>query len=104
MIITKGDQPKLADIIEDCKRVDGILWATNERLDGSVIEVAGSQLKVVSVMSAGLDYVDVNCFKQKGIKLGFTPKVVNTSTADIAMGLMIAAARRFHEGRQAIEG
>lgn len=54
-------------------------------------------------MTAGLDYVDIPVFKSNKIKLGYTPKVVTKSTADIAIGLLIAAARRFHEGWLSIE-
>lgn len=41
--------------------------------------------------------------KRRGIPLGYTPTVLNDAVADIALGLLIAAARRFHEGRLKIE-
>lgn len=103
MILTVGTQPSYSDILKDSKGVHGILWATSDRLDSKVATAAGPQLKAISVMTAGLDYVDVAGIKEKKIKLGYTPKVVTTSTADIAIGLLIAASRRFHEGRQSIE-
>lgn len=63
----------------------------------------GPQLKAVSTKSAGIDYVDLAEVKRRNVLLGSTPIVLNNAVADIAVGLMIAAARRFHEGRLKIE-
>lgn len=63
----------------------------------------GPQLKAVSLKSAGYDYADVDACKQRNVLLGNTPGVLSDAVADVAVGLLIAAARRFHEGRRAIE-
>lgn len=60
-------------------------------------------MKSISAKSAGIDYIDVAEVKRRGIPLGSTPGVLNDAVADIAVGLMVAAARRFHEGRLKIE-
>lgn len=80
------------------KGVDGILWATHEPLNAEALDRAGPQLKAISTKSAGIDYVDVAEVKRRGIPLGHTPNVLSDAVADLAIGLMIAAARRFHEG------
>lgn len=54
-------------------------------------------------MSAGIDYVDVPEVKRRNIPIGYTPQVLDNAVADMAVGLMIAAGRRFHEGRVKIE-
>ncbi|XP_058450090.1 glyoxylate reductase/hydroxypyruvate reductase-like [Malaya genurostris] len=90
------------EILRATPGAEGILWLTADRLDTEVLDLAGPQLKVVSTMTSGMDYVDTECFKQRNVALGHTPKVVNDPVADIAIGLMIAAARRFHEGRSKI--
>ncbi|XP_058815946.1 glyoxylate reductase/hydroxypyruvate reductase-like [Topomyia yanbarensis] len=87
------------EILGETSGAEGILWLTSDRLDGEVLDIAGPQLKVISTMTSGMDYVDAEQFRQRSIALGYTPKVVNDPVADIAIGLMIAAARRFHEGR-----
>uniref|UniRef100_A0A1I8P3V1 Glyoxylate reductase/hydroxypyruvate reductase n=2 Tax=Stomoxys calcitrans TaxID=35570 RepID=A0A1I8P3V1_STOCA len=68
-----------------------------------VLDAAGPQLKSISTMSAGIDNVDVPELKKRKIPLGHTPTVLNSAVADTAMGLMLAAARRFHEGRNKID-
>lgn len=65
--------------------------------------MSGPQLRAVSLKSAGYDYVDVAACKQRNVLLGNTPGVLSDAVADVAVGLLIAAARRFHEGRRAIE-
>lgn len=41
--------------------------------------------------------------KRRGIPLGHTPGVLSNTVADLAVGLMIAASRRFTEGRWKME-
>jgi glyoxylate/hydroxypyruvate reductase len=85
--------------------MDGILWATHiTPLNAEVLDAAGPQLRAISTISSGVDYVDVAEFKKRGIALGHTPAVLNDAVADIAVGLMIAAARRMREGRLKIVG
>lgn len=91
-------EPTREEILSKSQGVDGILWATHEPLDAEVLDRAGPQLKVISTKSAGIDYVDVAEVKRRGIPLGHTPNVLSDAVADLAIGLMVAAARRFHEG------
>lgn len=37
-------------------------------------------------------------FKKRGIPLGHTPKILSDAVADLAVGLLISASRRFREG------
>lgn len=54
-------------------------------------------------MSAGLDYVDLPEIRRRNIPIGYTPNVLDSAVSDMAIGLLIAASRRFHEGRLKIE-
>lgn len=67
------------------------------------VSLSGSQLRVISTMSAGLDNVDIQEIKARGIKLGHTPKVLNDAVAEMAVLLTLATLRRLTEGRKAIE-
>lgn len=83
--------------------MDGILVATHIKVDAEFFDAAGPQLKAISTKSAGIDYVDLAEVKKRNVLLGSTPIVLNNAVADIAVGLLVAAARRFHEGRSMIE-
>lgn len=92
-----------AEILEKIKGVDAIFWGSHEKLNAEALDAAGNQLKCISTMSVGIDYVDLEEVKRRKIPLGYTPNVLNDAVADIGVGLAIAASRRFYEGRLKIE-
>nr|XP_020453053.1 uncharacterized protein LOC109958616 isoform X1 [Monopterus albus] len=57
-------------------------------------------LKVVANGGVGIDHLDVRYITSLGVKVTNTPSVVSDATADIAMGLLLASARRIVEGHQ----
>lgn len=87
-----------SEILAKIRGANGIYWATDEPLNAEILNAAGPQLKVISTHTSGLNHVDVPELKKRNILLGHAPGIMNDSVADIAVGLMIAAARRFREG------
>lgn len=63
----------------------------------------GPRLKAVVTYSAGLDHVDIDEVKKRGIKLGNTQGVNVEAVADMAVLLALAAARRLKEAQRALE-
>ena len=55
-------------------------------------------LKVIGSHSVGYNHIDIKAAKERGIRVGITPDVLNNSTAEIAMSLILACARRVVEG------
>jgi hydroxypyruvate reductase len=51
-------------------------------------------LEVISIMGVGYDGVDVAAAKARGVMVTHTPNVLNDDVADLALGLMLAAARQ----------
>jgi hydroxypyruvate reductase len=51
-------------------------------------------LEVISVMGVGYDGVDVAAAKARGVVVTHTPNVLNDDVADLAIGLMLSAARQ----------
>ncbi|XP_017491151.1 PREDICTED: glyoxylate reductase/hydroxypyruvate reductase-like isoform X2 [Rhagoletis zephyria] len=103
VIVVQSLPPKRSEILEKAKGVHAFFWGGHEALNAEALDAAGPQLKSISTMSAGIDYVDVAEVKRRKIPLGHTPTVLNEAVADTAVGLLLAAARRFHEGRLKIE-
>ncbi len=60
--------------------------------------LAGSSLKVVGTMSVGYDHVDMDACKKRGVPVGHTPDVLTDAVAELTMALLLATARRIHEG------
>ena len=83
--------------------VDGIYCLLTERIDAELLDAAGPQLKVVSTMSVGYDHVDAPALRARGVLLGNTPGVLTETTADLALALLLATARRLPEGWSAVK-
>ncbi|ETV92414.1 hypothetical protein, variant [Aphanomyces invadans] len=71
----------------------GVLCMLTDRIDNDVLNAAGSSLKVVSTMSVGYNHIDVPACHAKRVAVGITPGVLDTSTAETALALTLAAKR-----------
>jgi glyoxylate reductase len=92
------DMPPSYEILQHrVKGVDGILSLLTDRMDAALMDAAGKQLKVISQMAVGVDNIDVEAAKQRGVKVGHTPGVLTEATADLAFALLLASARRIVE-------
>ena len=56
------------------------------------------KLKIISVYGVGLDAVDLTLARERGVAVTSTPNVLNDDVADLALGLMLAVARRIPAG------
>jgi glyoxylate reductase len=90
--------PPYATLLQRVRGVDGILSTLTDKIDGAVMDTAGSQLKVISQMAVGYDNIDIAAAKERGIPVGNTPGVLTEATADLAFALLLSAARRLQEG------
>ena len=81
---------ELAKIIGD---YDGIIVRSATKVTKEVIEAA-KNLKVIGRAGIGLDNVDRETAKAKNIKVVNTPTATSISVAELALGMMFAAARR----------
>lgn len=86
---TPGFDPTLAAALPEAH---GILCLLTERIDGPLLHRAPN-LRVVSNMAVGVDNIDVPACTARGIAVGHTPGVLTEATADLAMALLLAAAR-----------
>ena len=75
---------------------EGLLCLLTDRIDAALMDRCAS-LRVISSCSVGVDHIDVEAAVARGIPVGHTPGVLTDATADLAMGLLLAAARRLPE-------
>ena len=79
------------------KEIDGLICFPYDKIDKETIELA-EKLKVISTFSVGFDHIDTEFAKERKIRVGFTPEVLNDATADLAFALMLDLLRRVSEG------
>lgn len=75
------------------------LWNILPELEPSLLSSLPA-LKLVANGGAGIDHIDMPYLNSLGVKVSNTPHVVSNATADMAMGLLLASARRIVEGHQ----
>ncbi|XP_049876391.1 glyoxylate reductase/hydroxypyruvate reductase-like [Pectinophora gossypiella] len=95
-----GEEGKTKNNEELLKLIPGssaLIWVSNLPLSTELLDKAGPQLKIVATASAGYNHCNVNELKSRGIKLSNTPNVLSPAVAEIAVSLVLAAARRFTE-------
>jgi len=67
-------------------------------VNAEILDAIGDQLRVVANYAVGYSNVDVAAATARGIAVTNTPDVLTDATADCAMGLLLATARRLVEG------
>jgi lactate dehydrogenase-like 2-hydroxyacid dehydrogenase len=81
---------------------DIVLPCHTEKLSADVIARLPGSIKAIVCFSVGVDYVDLAAAKARNIIVTNTPDVLTDATAEIAMLLMLGAARRASEGERLI--
>ena len=90
--------PPYKTLSEQVRGVDGLLCLLTDRIDATLMDTAGPQLRVISQMAVGYDNIDLDAARERGIAVGNTPGVLTEATADLAFTLLLAGARRIVEG------
>jgi glyoxylate reductase len=90
--------PSREALFENSKGCEGVLALLSDRIDAEFFDAVGPQLKVVSNFAVGYNNIDVEEATRRGVLVGNTPGVLTDATADTALALMLAAARRLKEG------
>lgn len=73
-------------------RVVGILPILTTRVDGALLD-RFPRARVVSNMAVGVDNIDLEACRARGVVVGNTPGVLTDATAEVAMMLTLAVAR-----------
>lgn len=102
-ILNPDDRLYTADeIIEMAAKVDAILPCHTEKFTAEVIAQLPANVRAIANFSVGYDHVDLNAAKAKGLIVTNTPDVLSDATAEIAILLMLGAARRASEGERMV--
>lgn len=86
------------DIIAMSHKVDAIIPCHSEIFNANVAAALGDKLKIIANHSVGVDHCDLQALQSRGITVTNTPDVLSDATAEIAMLLLLGAARKAIEG------
>ena len=86
------------ELLQLAEKADAILPCHTEKFDADTIARLPARVKAIANFSVGVDHVDLEAARQKGVIVTNTPDVLSDATAEIAMLLMLGAARRASEG------
>ena len=91
---------KLIELSCDC---DAILSSITDKINESVINKLSTRVKIISNFAVGFGNIDINAAKKKNIVVTNTPDVLTDATAEIAILVLLGAARRAKEGMKWVE-
>ena len=91
------------ELVAAMMRADVLASTITDRLDASMIAKAGDRLKLIANFGVGVDHIDFTAANARGITVTNTPGVLTEDTADLTMGLIMAAARRMVEGANIVQ-
>ena len=94
VVINHDDKPGTADqLITASAEFDAIIPCHSEHFSADVVAQFSDRLKIVANHSVGVDHCNLPALKGRGIAVTNTPDVLSDATAELAMLLMLGAAR-----------
>lgn len=94
VVINHDDTPGTADqLIAASAEFDAIISCHSEHFSTEVVAKFSDRLKIVANHSVGVDHCNLPALKDRGIAVTNTPDVLSDATAELAMLLMLGAAR-----------
>lgn len=85
-------------VLEAAANVRVIVATVRYVLDRAFFRSLPASVEVLALYSAGHGHVDLEAARERGLKIINTPNVLADSVADLAMALVLGAARRIVEG------
>ena len=91
-----------AELAERAADMDGLLISSGNQFTEEVIDQLPASIRIIATYSSGFEHIDLKAARFRGINVTNTPGVMAEATADIALLLLLAAARRAREGFELI--
>jgi glyoxylate reductase len=90
------------ELIADPGGADGVIVTPAVAVDEAFLDTVGPQLRIVANYAVGMDNVDLDAVRGRGVVVSNTPGVLTNATAEHALALMLALLRRVGEGDRAL--
>lgn len=90
------------DLLARAEGADALLCCPADRLDAAAIAALPASVRAIGTFSVGHEHIDLSAARARGIPVVNTPDVLSLATAECAMLLILAAARRAGEGERLV--
>jgi lactate dehydrogenase-like 2-hydroxyacid dehydrogenase len=99
--LNKDDRPmSVAELQEALRTADVVMPTVSDRITAEVLSAEPMRCKILGNFGVGFNHIDLAAARARGVAVTNTPAVLTDCTADIAMTLMLMAARRAGEGER----
>jgi glyoxylate reductase len=86
------------ELAEGPEGADGILSLLTTTVDGGYLDRAGPQLRIVANYAVGVNNIDLDAARARGVLVANTPDVLTRPTAELTVTIMLSLLRRVTEG------
>jgi lactate dehydrogenase-like 2-hydroxyacid dehydrogenase len=99
--LNEDDHPlSVEELQEALSSADAVCPTVTDPMTAEVLNVEPLRAKILGNFGVGFNHIDIDAAKARGLTVTNTPEVLTDCTADIAMLLLLAAARRGMEGHE----
>jgi glyoxylate reductase len=82
-----------AVVLELVRGADAVIADPTVPVDDELLDAAGPGLRIVANFAVGIDNIDLDACRRRGVAASNTPDVLTNATAELALALTLAAAR-----------
>lgn len=101
VVLNEDDHPMSSEELQAAlKNADAVCPTVSDKINAEVLGAEPLRCKILGNYGVGFNHIDIEAAKKRGIIVTNTPEVLTDCTADIAMTLLLMAARRTGEGER----
>ncbi|MGH8120377.1 MAG: 2-hydroxyacid dehydrogenase [Gammaproteobacteria bacterium] len=99
--LNTDDHPlSVAELQEALRTADAVCPTVSDKISAEVLRATPLKCKILGNFGVGFNHIDLKAARERNLVVTNTPDVLTDCTADIAMTLMLMAARRTGEGER----
>lgn len=99
--LNRDDRPLIeAELFDAMREYDAVCPTITDRMSAAVLGTPGRRATIVASYGVGYEHIDLDAARTAGIRVTNTPGVLTDATADLALTLILMAARRAGEGER----
>jgi lactate dehydrogenase-like 2-hydroxyacid dehydrogenase len=99
---TRDDPPGPRDLRQAMEQADALLCTVTDRVSAELLAAPGRRVRIVANFGVGVNNIDLEAARAAGVPVTNTPDVLTDDTADLALALLLAVARRTGEGERLV--